>query len=66
MMPSRSTSGILGLASDHGSPAGRGVGLGLSIASEILALHGGHLEFTNMETGLLVTAHIARESGPID
>tara|TARA_R110002110_G_scaffold65812_22_gene180947 strand:+ start:5326 stop:6768 length:1443 start_codon:yes stop_codon:yes gene_type:complete len=57
---------LLPFVRGHGSPAGRGVGLGLSIASEILALHGGHLEFTNMETGLLVTAHIARESGPID
>lgn len=38
----------------------RGAGLGLSIASELIELHGGSLEFTNLEPGLLVTAVVSR------
>lgn len=47
----------------HATP-GRGVGLGLSIASEILELHGGSLQFTNTESGLLVSARVARQTTP--
>ena len=37
-----------------------GVGLGLSIASELIELHGGTIELTNQDPGLLVTARVAR------
>lgn len=46
----------------HTSHPERGVGLGLSIAHELIELHGGALEFTNMEPGLLVTAVVSRGS----
>jgi hypothetical protein len=36
----------------------------LSIASEILELHGGSLQFTNTESGLLVSARVARQTTP--
>ena len=44
----------------HNSKSQRGVGLGLSIAAELLELHGGKLEFVNVDPGLLVTALVFR------
>ena len=32
----------------------------MSQGAKIIALHGGSLDFTNMETGLLVTAQVSR------
>ncbi|WP_162183553.1 sensor histidine kinase [Halocynthiibacter namhaensis] len=43
-------------------PTDQGVGLGLSIALEIIEIHGGTINFTNTHPGLLVSATIARES----
>jgi len=48
----------------HATPGGRGVGLGLSIALEILELHGGSLQLNNTESGLLVSARVARRTSP--
>jgi signal transduction histidine kinase len=44
----------------HNTQSQRGVGLGLSIAAELIELHGGKLEFVNMDPGLLVTAIVLR------
>ncbi len=46
----------------HTNRPERGVGLGLSIAHELIELHSGTLEFTNVEPGLLVTALVSRGS----
>ena len=51
---------VLPFVRGHAPQSERGVGLGLSIASELIELHGGTLQFTNTEPGLLVTARVAR------
>lgn len=44
----------------HTAQIERGVGLGLSIAGELIELHGGTLDFTNADPGLLVTVLVPR------
>lgn len=46
----------------HNPQGTRGLGLGLSIATELIELHGGTLDFTNHDPGLLATALVSRDA----